>query len=141
MKVKIKLFDKDARIPTYGHSGDAGMDLTAISVAHNPEHNYYEYDTGIGLEIPHGYYGAVVPRSSISKTSMILCNSPGTIDSGYTGSIKLRFKLLDPHGKRYAVGDKLAQLIILKCQEATLELVDTLELTERGVNGFGSTGN
>jgi dUTP pyrophosphatase len=81
--VKIKKLHPGAVIPSYAKTGDAGLDLVATSRTFTNEdgYGYVEYGTGLSLEIPEGYYGAVVPRSSISKTGMFLANSPGTIDS------------------------------------------------------------
>lgn len=81
MEVKIKKLNPNAVIPTHAKPGDAGYDLTAISCEFNPEHGYYCYGTGLAMEIPEGYYGAIVPRSGIRKTEAILQNTPGTIDS------------------------------------------------------------
>lgn len=93
MDVKIKILDEDAVIPKYARPGDAGMDLTAISVGYDNELGIIEYGTGIALEIPEGYVGLVFPRSSISKKSLVLSNHVGVIDSGYRGEITFKFRI------------------------------------------------
>lgn len=141
MEIKVKRLDPKAIIPCYAKAGDAGMDLTATSIkfVNDPGYGFVEYGTGLAMEIPEGYYGAIVPRSSISKTGLILANSPGTIDSGYRGEIKLRFKAI-PGTKILEVGDRVAQIIIMKYPEVKFVGVDELSDTERGDGGFGSTG-
>lgn len=90
MKIKIKLQD-GATIPKYAKVGDAGLDLTAVSVRYDEEDDYIEYDSGVSVEIPEGYVGLVFPRSSISNYDLRLTNSVGVIDSGYRNTIKGRF--------------------------------------------------
>ncbi len=140
MKVKIKRLVEHAVTPSYANAGDAGLDLTAIYIKvedHNT-YGYYEYGTGIAVEIPEGYVGLVFPRSSISKTGMLLSNSVGVIDSSYRGEIKLRYKYINGT-KSYEVGDRVAQLIILPYPTIEFEEVEELSDSERGEGGFGST--
>lgn len=92
MNINIKKLHPDSIIPQYSKEGDAGMDLTAVSVNYNKETNTIDYNTGIAIEIPKGYVGLLFPRSSISKKNLILCNSVGVIDSGYRGEIIFKFK-------------------------------------------------
>lgn len=144
MKVKIKKTHENAKIPKYAHATDAGMDLTATSKWYDKWSNIC-YGTGIALEIPDGYYGQIVPRSSISKTLLILANSPATIDSNYRGEIMLKFKRVAPYYKfdgeaEYQVGDRIAQLIIKPYEHIEFEEVDNLSESDRGDGGFGSTG-
>jgi dUTP pyrophosphatase len=142
MKVKIKKLVPEAVIPSYASHGDAGLDLVAtyIKVEDHNTYGYFEYGTGIAVEIPEGYVGLVFPRSSISKTGMLLTNSVGVIDSGYRGEIKLRFKYISGT-KSYEVGDKIAQLIILPYPAIEFEQVEELSNTSRSDGGFGSTDN
>jgi dUTP pyrophosphatase len=79
MEVKIKKLHPDAVIPTYAKAGDAGIDLVAVKI--NITNEYIEYETGLAIEIPEGYFGAILPRSSNSKKDLLLCNSVGIIDS------------------------------------------------------------
>lgn len=151
MEVKFKKLDEKAVLPSYAKEGDAGLDITATSASSitNSDDGFYylEYGTGLAVEIPSGHYGKLVPRSSISKTGLIMANSPGTIDSGYRGEVKIRFKvdngLFQEFGNKmakYNVGDKIAQLIILPYPTVKPVFVDELSSTERGDGGFGSTG-
>lgn len=144
VKVKVKRLTENADIPSYSRSGDAGLDLTATSVKSG---DFYEYGTGIAVKIPEGYVGLVFPRSSLSKYDLMLCNHVAVIDSNYTGEIKLRFKETvnlsdkpDYMSERYKVGDRIGQLIVQKIPEVVFEEVSELEETERGSNGFGSSG-
>lgn len=139
MFVKIKKLSSKAIIPSYAQEGDAGMDLTAISIEYGPNSLYIEYGTGIALEIPEGYAGFVFPRSSASKTSQIQANCVGIIDSGYRGEIKVRLKSLS-NEKLYQIGDRIAQIIIMPVPKITFVESDELNETKRGEGGFGSTG-
>lgn len=141
MVIKIKKLVEQAVIPSYSKEGDAGLDLTAVSVntTDNGDYGFIEYDTGLAVEIPEGYVGLVYPRSSISKTGLILANSIGVIDSNYRGSIKCRFKAI-PNSTIYNVGDRIAQLIIQPIPNIEFEVVDELSDTTRGDDGFGSSG-
>jgi dUTP pyrophosphatase len=135
VSVKVKRFSEKAVIPSYAFPGDAGLDLIAIDERNmiTPSGLVTEYDTGIGVEIPDGHFGLVVPRSSItSDTTLILQNSVGIIDSGYRGSIKFRFKTLQMPGKKYKLGDKIGQLIVLPIPKISFEEVNEFSTTERG---------
>ena len=144
MNLKFKKLHPDAVTPSKAHVYDAGLDLTAISATYSNEYRYWEYDTGIAVSIDPGFVGFMTPRSSISKTGLYMCNSLGTIDSGYTGSLKARFyegTIPGIRSKRYEVGDKIAQLVIMPISLATsLEEVEDLGESDRGTGGFGSTG-
>ena len=96
------------------------------------------FDTGVHVEIPEGYVGLIKSKSGLMVNHMI--TTDGTIDAHYTGSVKV--KLFNHSTKNYHVkaGDKIAQLVILPCLLPELELVDSLEETDRGDGGFGSTG-
>lgn len=156
MKLKFKKLHPDAVIPTYGKDGDAGADLTAISINETPD--YIEYGTGLAIEFPPNTYGAVVPRSSISKYDLIMCNAPAIIDENYRGEIKLRFKVCklgatlinDTDGnvryermetKCYKVGDRIGQLILKRYEKLEFEEVEELSESNRMGQGFGSSGN
>lgn len=141
MFVKIKKLDPNAIIPSYAKEGDAGMDLTALTMTVAPDGFYTEYGTGLAMEIPEGYAGFIFPRSSASKTSQIQANCVGVIDSGYRGEIKVRLKSLGNPEKLYAVGDRIAQIIIMPVPQIVFQENDNLSDTVRGDGGFGSTGN
>jgi dUTP pyrophosphatase len=141
MKVRVKKLDERAVIPEYSKPGDAGMDLTAISVEDTSK--YIEYDTKLVFEIPEGYVGLLFPRSSISKRDLILANSVGVVDSSYRGSIKFRFKKTEDNVMfcdRYKAMERVGQIMIISYPK--IEIVESEELsdTERGSKGFGHTG-
>lgn len=153
MIVKIKKLHKDAVIPQYAKSGDAGVDLTAVSIEFNEKLGCITYDTGLSVEIPEGYVGLIFPRSSIYKTIHSLSNSVGVIDSGYRGSIKFNFRdayypnenpsvrFYRPEDDHYRIGDRIGQLIIIPHPKIQFEEVEELSDSGRGTGGFGSTGN
>ena len=118
MQVKIKKLHPEAIIPSYATQGDAGMDMTAVTAQIDKSGLFIEYGTGIAVEIPEGYVGLLFPRSSLSKTSLILANHVGVVDSGYRGEIKFRFKELG-----------------MRVKEMEPEVLNTLQ-EERERNGF-----
>lgn len=140
MKVKIKKLHENAVIPKYAQKGDAGLDLTAVSLGYDYNNNVV-YGTGLAIEIPYGYVGYIFPRSSISKLDLSLTNSVGVIDSNYRGEIMLKFKTPEEVGITYNIGDRIGQLIIMPIPSIELEEVEELSDTNRGTGGFGSTGN
>ena len=140
MQIRIKKLHDKAVIPSYAKQGDAGMDLTCVGW--KTTETYIEYDTGLAMEIPEGHVGFLFPRSSVSKTNLMLANCVGVVDSGYRGPVKLRFKELNgPIGGRYKEGDRVGQLIIMPVPNFNCVEVEELTETSRGEGGFGSTGN
>lgn len=141
MQVRIKKLHAAAVIPAYSKSGDAAMDLTAISIEKDDDGNAV-YGTGLAIEIPDGYVGLLFPRSSNSKTHLYLTNHVGVIDSGYRGEIKFKFRPINGFvdARVYAKYDRVGQLIILPYPQIELVESDELSETERGDGGFGSTG-
>jgi dUTP pyrophosphatase len=140
MKVKIKKIHPDAVIPSYAKTGDAGMDLVATSII-NEEVFQITYGLGIALEIPEGFVGLVFPRSSIRKTDLSLTNCVGVIDSGYRGELQATFrKERGVASRKYEVGDRALQIMIIPHPTIEFNEVNELSNTERGDGGFGSTG-
>ena len=134
MKVVL---DPGAIMPTRAHPYDAGLDLYSPVRQVIRANDWVSIDTGVHIEIPGGV-GLLTSKSGLMAKEGI--TSRGTIDCGYTGSIKA---VLFNHSKKdYIVekGQKITQLVILPCMLPDLELVDSLEETDRGNNGFGSTG-
>lgn len=135
--MKIKL-DKGAYMPTRAHDIDAGLDLYATRSDLIFGHSSCVFDTGVHVEIPVGYVGMVKSKSGLNVKEGL--TSEGVIDAGYTGSIVVK---LYNHGNgivKIEQGQKISQLVIMPIITPDLELVDELEDTERGDNGFGSTG-
>lgn len=139
MIVKIKKLHKDAVVPSYAKSGDAGLDLTAVTETWNENNSMVTYGTGLAIEIPEGYVGLLFPRSSVCKTSLNLSNSVGVIDSGYRGEIMLKYRYLE-EGMVYDLNDRVGQLIIMPYPTIKFEEVGELEDTERGNGAYGSSG-
>lgn len=141
LNVKVKKLHPEAVVPQYAKVGDAGLDLTAVSVELLGK-GKVAYGTGLAFEIPDGYVGLLFPRSSIHKYSLDLTNCVGVIDSGYRGEVKAVFRLTDygHFDKMYSSGERVAQLLILPYPAVTLREVDELSDSERGFGGFGSTG-
>lgn len=161
--VNFKKLSKKAVIPTYAHPTDAGMDMVAISKTETED--YIEFDTGIAIELPEGFVGLLFPRSSNSKKDLLLCNSVGVVDVGYSNSIRFRFKkIINPNkltvitswvkklfgiksitselyydAKEYNVGEKIGQLVIMPYPKVDLVEVDEFAPSDRGMDGFGST--
>ena len=128
----------NAYMPTRAHDFDAGLDLYAIEDGYIRCNQSRTFDTGVHAEIPEGYVGFIKSKSGLMVNHGI--TTDGTIDAHYTGSIKVC--LFNHGGSKYEVkkGDKIAQLVIVPCLLPELEVVDSLEETDRGDNGFGSTG-
>ena len=135
--MKIML-DEGAKMPTRAHPWDAGLDLYSMEDGFICCCNSRTFDTGVHVEIPEGCVGLVKSKSGLMCNHSIVTD--GTIDSHYTGPIKVC--LFNNGSSSYEVkaGDKIAQLVIVPCLLPELELVDSLEETDRGDNGFGSTG-
>jgi len=136
--MKIKL-DKDAIMPTKAHTTDAGYDLYSRKDAIIPANSSKVFDTGVHIELPPHTAGLLVSKSGLNVKYDI--TSTGLIDVGYTGPIKV--KLYNNFNGDYFVnkGDKISQLVIIPIvDKLSLELVEDLEDTERGDNGFGSSG-
>ncbi len=137
----IKL-NEAAVLPTRAHPGDAGLDLYSVELAHIGPGERWSLGTGIALEIPEGHAGLVLPRSGLAREHGItLVNSPGLIDSGYRGEVRVLLLNTDPaETVRIEPGARIAQLVL-----APIALADVVEVAElsdssRGEGGFGSTG-
>jgi dUTP pyrophosphatase len=147
MEIKLKKLHENAVIPQYAKLGDAGLDLTATTIEYTKD--YIAYKTGLAFAIPEGYFGILVPRSSNSKKDLLLINSCGILDSGFRGEVEFRYKCINnyysgksdlTHYEIYQVGDRIGQLIILPYPQIEFQEVKELNETERGKNGFGSSG-
>jgi dUTP pyrophosphatase len=142
VELRAKRLNEEARLPERAHVGDAGLDLWACEAAHLGPGERWSVGTGIAIEVPDGHAGLVLPRSGLAREHGIaLVNSPGLIDAGYRGEVRVLLLNTDPAETfRIAVGDRIAQLVIAPI--ATVEVVEADELTEtaRGEGGFGSSG-
>lgn len=142
LKIKFKKLYADSKLPFKGSLHAACYDVYAQSMTfENP--NKITVGLGFATEIPEGYKGIVVPRSSLSKTNWVLGNSMGVIDADYRGEWKAVFRCIGEPRETplpFAVGDRCAQIYFEKIQEWEMEEVDELSETVRGEGGFGSTG-
>lgn len=138
-EVKIKLLDWNSVMPTYAKEGDAGMDMTVTKVIKKSLFRI-EYGFGIAMQPPQGTFVDLRPRSSIWKTRMLLSNSCGTGDAGYTGEYKAVFWKLPFISNPYKVGERALQMVLKKFEQVQFVEVSKLEQTERGSNGYGHTG-
>jgi dUTP pyrophosphatase len=131
-----------ARPPAQAHPGDAGYDLFAAEPARLEPGERASVGTGIGVAIPVGCAGLVLPRSGLAaRHGITLVNAPGLIDSGYRGELRVLVLNTDRSEPfEVAVGDRIAQLVLVRLEPAALEEVDALDDTARGSGGFGSTG-
>lgn len=140
MKINIKLVE-GGTMPIQKTEGAAGFDLTARTKT-KVGRKYIEYKLGVCVEIPDGYVGLVMPRSSCSNTNLMLKNCIGVIDSDFRGEVSARFlefvKTSDEH--EYEIGDRVAQIIFIKTELIQFEQVSELSATKRGQGGYGSTG-
>jgi len=141
VKLRFARLSDDAVLPTRVHEGDAGLDLYAAEPAHLGPGERWSVSTGVAVEIPERHAGLVLPRSGLAREHGIaLVNSPGLIDAGYRGEIRVLLLNTDP-AEVYRVnpGDRIAQLVVLPVPELELAEVEELPESERGVRGFGSS--
>jgi dUTP pyrophosphatase len=138
----IARLNPDAVLPARAHDGDAGLDLYACEAAHIGPGERWSVGTGIAVEIPAGHAGLVLPRSGLAKKHGItLVNSPGLIDSGYRGEIRVLLLNTDPAETfRVVAGDRIAQLMIAPIALAEPVEAPSLAESTRGEGGFGSSG-
>ena len=142
IKIEFKLLHKLAQAPKYAHDGDAGADLVCIEDVTLAPGERQLVPTGVAIGLPVGYVGLVHPRSGLAnKHGIGIVNTPGTIDSGYRGELKICLINLDPKDSvTLPAGSRIAQLVIQEVTTGQFVEVDELDDTERSDNGFGSTG-
>lgn len=142
MDLPVARLKEGAALPTRAHEGDAGLDLYAAEAAHVGPGERWSVGTGIALEIPAGHAGLVLPRSGLAREHGIsLVNSPGLIDAGYRGEIRVLLLNTDPAETfRIEPGDRIAQLVIAPIALADPVEASALAESARGAGGFGSTG-
>ena len=138
MKIKVKL-DEGAFIPESALTADAGYDIrTPIDFIITEKNGHATIDTGVHMQIPEGYVGLLKSKSGLNVRDYI--TGEGVIDSGYTGSIQVRLYRHSGGFRVFKRGDKIIQILLVPIIKPDLEIVDSLEDTERGDNGFGSSG-
>jgi dUTP pyrophosphatase len=141
MELKIKKTDEDAVLPEYAHPGDSGMDLFSVEEKLIGPGQTVLVRTGIKIELPPGTEAQVRPRSGLALNhSVTVLNSPGTVDEGYRGEIRV---ILINHSKetfKITKRMKIAQMVIMPVIRVIITEVDELSASSRGEGGFGSTG-
>ena len=141
IELPIQRLRDDAVVPTRAYTGDAGLDLAACERVELGPGERATVGTGLAVAIPDGYAGFVQPRSGLaSRHGITVVNTPGLVDSGYRGELKVILLNTDPRaGFVVEPGMRIAQLVVLQIPELDPVEVDELPASERGVRGFGSS--
>ncbi|MDH6422535.1 dUTP diphosphatase [Aurantimicrobium minutum] len=142
MAETVEVLINAQNIPSYSHPGDAGADLSSSESLTLAPGERATVGTGVSIALPAGFVAFVVPRSGLAaKHGITVVNSPGTVDAGYRGEIKVTLLNTDSSVPfDIAVGDRIAQIIVMPVTQARFIPVEKLPLSERGESGFGSTG-
>jgi dUTP pyrophosphatase len=142
MDLRVLKLNATAVLPTRAHPGDAGLDLYSIEEAHLGPGERWSVGTGIAIEVPEGHAGLILPRSGLAREHGItLVNSPGLIDAGYRGEVRILLLNTDPaEVVRIEAGARIAQLVLTPVAASAPVEVAELGESSRGDGGFGSTG-
>ena len=142
IQVRITKLDESVELPSYAYAGDAGLDLRGNATLDIAPRTRALIPTGLAIAIPEGYAGFVQPRSGRAlKEGLSMANTPGLIDSHYRGELKVIAVNLDAHTPIHIErGERIAQLVIQAVPAVDLVEVDSLDDTDRGCGGFGSSG-
>jgi dUTP pyrophosphatase len=137
----ITLLHPDAIAPARTRTGDAGYDLRATERVSIPPAGRRLVGTGVAIALPEGVAGLVTPRSGLAiEHGITLLNAPGLIDPNYRGEIKVILQNCGENRYTVEIGDRVAQLLLVPYLSPELRVADELDATERGANGFGSSG-
>lgn len=142
MTETVEVLITTSYLPEVAHPGDAGVDLRASESCVLAPGQRHTVGTGISIALPDGYVAFVVPRSGLAaKHGITVVNSPGTVDAGYRGEIRVTLLNTDAESSfNIAAGDRIAQMIVMPFARARFIEVESLPRSERGEGGFGSTG-
>lgn len=134
--------EEGAQVPTYAHDSDAAADMYAMEDVEVPAHSKgVPVKTGVHIQLPEGWVAFILPRSSIgAKTPLRLSNSAGVIDSGYRGEVRALYDNVSDEPYQIHKGDRIAQMLVMPSYRFKANVVDSLEDSDRGEAGFGSTG-
>ncbi len=138
----VRRLDPEVELPTYAYEGDAGLDLRSAEDATLGPLERRLVSTGLAVAIPEGYAGFVQPRSGLAlKEGLSMANTPGLVDSHYRGELKVCAVNLDPDRELFiSRGERIAQLVIQAVPSVKIVEAETLDETDRGAGGFGSSG-
>jgi len=137
----VRLLHPEARLPRRAHAGDAGADLFSVEEMVIPPGERRDIGTGIALAIPPGFAGFVQPRSGLAfRHGLMLVNSPGLIDAGYRGEVRVSLYNSGSEPFKVNVGERIAQLVVQAVEEPEFIAAAELGDSDRGEGGFGSTG-
>jgi dUTP pyrophosphatase len=141
--LRVRRLDRQAKLPTRAYPGDAGLDLYALETVVLEPGQRLSVPTGIAVEIPDGQAGLVLPRSGLAaRFGIALVNAPGLIDAGYRGEVRVLLLNTDRDSSvTIDAWDRIAQLVLVRVETPQVLEVEALELSERGVGGFGSSGS
>jgi len=139
MDLKIKKLHPDAIVPKYAHHNDAGMDLFSVEDCTINPGEVFKVRTGIAIELPGGYASLVWDKSGLAANHL-LKTVGGVLDAGYRGEYLINIINLGKEKYEVKKGYKIAQLLIQRVEHPTIQIVEELSDSERGANGFGSTG-
>jgi len=139
MEIKIKKIAEDVKAPNFAKEGDAGLDMYSNEEVLLKPGDIHAVATGVCMEIPHGFVGLVWDKSGLALKSGVKTMG-GVIDSGYRGEVKIIIKNLSNEILNIEKGQKVAQMLIQKVENPEIKIVEELSETERGHQGFGSTG-
>ncbi|HEX2396799.1 MAG TPA: dUTP diphosphatase [Solirubrobacteraceae bacterium] len=142
MRLAVRRLSHAATVPARSYDGDAGLDLHAAEEAAIEPGGRSSVGTGIAIELPEGHAGLVLPRSGLAaRHGIALVNAPGLIDAGYRGEVRVLLLNTDRHERfSVAVGDRIAQLVIVRAEPAEPVEVADLGASRRAGRGFGSSG-
>jgi dUTP pyrophosphatase len=143
IEIPLVLLDPELPVPAHARAGDAGVDLRARETVHlSAGGGRALVPTGISIAIPEGWAGFVQPRSGLARDHGVTClNKPGLIDSGYRGEIIVLLVNTDPNEDFEVVrGERIAQLVVQQVEQVEFVLAESLDDTERGTGGWGSSG-
>lgn len=144
MKIRFKKLSSNAKLPVKGSQAAACYDVHVSDISFDHNTNTAIIKMGFSTEIPRGWKGVLVPRSSFTKSGWVMPNSPGIIDEDYRGEWMMRIApmcgRLDENPLPFTIGDRCAQIYFEKVNDVEFEEVDALTDTQRGEGGFGSTG-
>jgi len=141
MTLRFKRIHPDAVLPSYAHPSDAGMDVRSVADLMIAPGARALVPTGLVMLLPPQYEAQVRPRSGLAlKSGVTVLNTPGTIDSGYRGEVGVILMNLGTEDFQVKKGDKIAQIVIAPVKQPEIVETDSIDETDRGVGGFGSTG-